>query len=186
VTFFNEYAVRGPDGQIPPWFQFDFGKPNISLAHAQRQDHVPVKAQAWLDADKERVLVQMTFDDAAVTDAGAPAQAWFEFFEGQNGDLRLQVYSPPHASPPPSPPRQPPLMSAFRFTSSTKPPLVCLNLSSSPPASSFPPAATGTSRSWVEALRRKTLCSTAAATRTACRLMAVCTWLRLHVRRSFV
>jgi hypothetical protein len=96
ATFFDQYAVRGPDGKIPPWFQFDFGKPNISLAHAQRKDHVPVKGQVWLDSDQERVLVQMAFDDAVVADAGAPAQAWFEFFEGQSGALRLQVGHPPN------------------------------------------------------------------------------------------
>ena len=99
VNFFNEYAVRGPDGEIPPWFQFDFGKPNISLAHAQRKDYVPVTGQVFVDSAKERVLVQMAFEDAVVTNAGAPAEAWFEFFEGQNGDLRLQVCF----SAPPSP-----------------------------------------------------------------------------------
>jgi hypothetical protein len=98
VEFFNEYAVRGPDGKIPPWFQFDFGKPNISLAHAARKDYVPVAAQVWVAEDKQqqRVLVEMTFDEAAVADAGAPAQAWFELFEGQHGgnDLRFQVRNP--------------------------------------------------------------------------------------------
>jgi hypothetical protein len=93
VDFFNEYAVRGADGKIPPWFQFDFGKPNISLAHAARRDYVPVAGQVWVDAEKQRVLVEMIFDEAAVVDAGAPAQAWFEFYEGQRGggDLRFQV-----------------------------------------------------------------------------------------------
>ena len=103
MEFFNEYAVRGPDGKIPPWFQFDFGKPNISLAHAARKDYVPVAAQVWVAEDKQqqRVLVEMTFDEAAVADAGAPAQAWFELFEGQYGgnDLRFQVRNPRVTSP---------------------------------------------------------------------------------------
>ena len=102
VEFFNEYAVRGADGNIPPWFQFDFGKPNISLAHASRKDYVPVTGQLWYDQRSQRALVEMTFDAAAVANAGAPAQAWFEFFEGQqgDGDLRLQVRSlPPCPTP---------------------------------------------------------------------------------------
>ncbi len=96
VEFFNEYAVRGADGKIPPWFQFDFGKPNISLAHASRKDFFPVAGQVFFDPRSQRLLVEMTFDEAVVANAGAPAQAWFEFFEGQqgDGDLRLQVGFP--------------------------------------------------------------------------------------------
>ena len=101
MDFFNEYAVRDADGNIPPWFQFDFGKPNISLAHASRKDYVPVSGQVWYDPRSQRALVEMSFDAAVVANAGAPAQAWFEFFEGQqgDGDLRLQVRPPPPCPP---------------------------------------------------------------------------------------
>jgi hypothetical protein len=138
VEFFNEYAVRGADGKIPPWFQFDFGKPNISLAHASRKDYVPVAGQVFFDPSSQRLLVEMTFDEAAVVNAGAPAQAWFEFFEGQqgDGDLRLQVGFPT------------PLSSSLihlypRSTSSTKLPPASPSLSFFPPASKRPTQATG-------------------------------------------
>jgi hypothetical protein len=128
VQFFDEYAVRGADGKIPPWFQFDFGKPNVSLAHATRKDYAPSTGQAWVNSDRQRVLVEMTFEEAIVTNAGAPAQAWFEFFEGQQGagDLRLQVTCPR-------------FLSFYhvnqrhkRYTSSKKRPRDCRNRCSSP------------------------------------------------------
>ncbi|EFN55987.1 hypothetical protein CHLNCDRAFT_145354 [Chlorella variabilis] len=71
-----------PRDRLADWFYKDFGKPNATVkGGARRAEYLPQAQEVWWRRSDEgglHVTVKATFDDYAVTHAGAPRALWTE------------------------------------------------------------------------------------------------------------
>ena len=76
-TFWNEYFSVHPP---PSYGPLDFGKPGFQVATPLNKVWAPTLKALWHKQDTPTapatLLAQLAFDDAAVSDYGAPAAAW--------------------------------------------------------------------------------------------------------------